>query len=66
MPVATGQTPVLLQGPELLLLTASSKLTTFLIPELGLGSSGQLSSMSRKELLAAMEFSLALGKYGNI
>lgn len=61
-PIASGQTPLLLQGPELLLLTVSSKLTTLLIPELGIGSSGKLPSMSRNELSNALQFSLAIGK----
>ncbi|EFX73748.1 hypothetical protein DAPPUDRAFT_324995 [Daphnia pulex] len=62
-PLASGHTPLLLQGPDLLLLTASSKLTTLFIPELGIGSNGKLSSLSRNELLNALQFSLAMGKY---
>ncbi|KZS07049.1 Outer segment 6 [Daphnia magna] len=61
--LASGHTPLLLQGPELLMLTASSKLTTLFIPELGISSGGKLSSMSRNELINALQFSLAMGKY---
>jgi len=63
-PTASGQTPLLLQGPELVLLTASSKLTTLLVPELGIGGSTErLSTMSRKELSNALKFAIAINKY---
>ena len=62
VPVATGQIPLLLQGPELICLTASSKLMTVVIPELAAGSSSKLSSMTHDEQLKAMQLTLTLGK----
>lgn len=62
MPIANGQSPLLLHGSELTLLTASSKLTTINIPQLGLDQNLRLNSMSREELLSVLEFSLAVGR----
>jgi len=61
-PIGTGQTPLLLHGAELVMLTASSKLTTLLVAELDIGSNGKLASMSRDELLNALQISLGVAK----
>ena len=62
MPIANGNTPLLLQGAELVLLTASSKLMTLTIPELCIGASEKLASMPKEELLNALQLSLGIGK----
>ncbi len=63
-PIGAGQIPVLLQGPELVLLAPSAKLVPLVIAELTSGSVGQekLSTMTRDEQRRAMQLSLTVGK----
>ena len=62
IPIANEQNPLYLQGSELILLNSSSRLATLNIPQLGLDPNTQLSSMSRDDLLSALEISLAIGR----
>lgn len=61
--IPTGQTPLLLQGPELMLLSSSSKLTTFFVNQLGIASTSKLKNSSRQQLIDELKFALMAGRW---